>query len=103
MANGATTIEPEAEERTFSINFGPQHPAAHGVLRLVLELDGEEGLADVGIINALYESARQGRPVVLDEFAEDAAIVPQRRPAPEQTMTVAKPRTPRLVHARGPS
>ena len=27
--------------RSFSINFGPQHPAAHGVLRLVLELDGE--------------------------------------------------------------
>ena len=27
--------------RSFSINFGPQHPAAHGVLRLVLDLDGE--------------------------------------------------------------
>jgi len=27
--------------QNFSINFGPQHPAAHGVLRLVLELDGE--------------------------------------------------------------
>src|SRR5260221_13216352 len=27
--------------RKFNINFGPQHPAAHGVLRLVLELDGE--------------------------------------------------------------
>jgi len=32
---------PEAEVRNFNINFGPQHPAAHGVLRLVLELDGE--------------------------------------------------------------
>src|SRR3954471_42334 len=31
----------EHEIRNFSINFGPQHPAAHGVLRLVLELDGE--------------------------------------------------------------
>ncbi len=31
----------EAEIRNFNINFGPQHPAAHGVLRLVLELDGE--------------------------------------------------------------
>ena len=29
------------ETRNFSINFGPQHPAAHGVLRMVLELDGE--------------------------------------------------------------
>jgi NADH-quinone oxidoreductase subunit D len=32
---------PEAEIRQFNVNFGPQHPAAHGVLRLVLELDGE--------------------------------------------------------------
>jgi NADH-quinone oxidoreductase subunit D len=30
-----------SEVRNFTINFGPQHPAAHGVLRLVLELDGE--------------------------------------------------------------
>ena len=31
----------ETDIRNFNINFGPQHPAAHGVLRLVLELDGE--------------------------------------------------------------
>ena len=31
----------ETALRNFTINFGPQHPAAHGVLRLVLELDGE--------------------------------------------------------------
>ena len=30
-----------AEIKNYTINFGPQHPAAHGVLRLVLELDGE--------------------------------------------------------------
>jgi NADH-quinone oxidoreductase subunit D len=55
MADGSTVetaekpkIEDQApaadtgvELRNFTINFGPQHPAAHGVLRLVLELDGE--------------------------------------------------------------
>ncbi|HKT15997.1 MAG TPA: NADH-quinone oxidoreductase subunit D, partial [Allosphingosinicella sp.] len=35
--SGATS----ADIANYTINFGPQHPAAHGVLRLVLELDGE--------------------------------------------------------------
>ncbi len=48
MADGSALAEKElaaksseASLRNFTINFGPQHPAAHGVLRLVLELDGE--------------------------------------------------------------
>ena len=32
---------PEIEMHNYTINFGPQHPAAHGVLRLLLEMDGE--------------------------------------------------------------
>ena len=42
--DGGALIQPATVEtpvRKFNINFGPQHPAAHGVLRLVLELDGE--------------------------------------------------------------
>ena len=31
----------EVDIKSYSLNFGPQHPAAHGVLRLVIELDGE--------------------------------------------------------------
>jgi NADH-quinone oxidoreductase subunit D len=31
----------EAEIKTYTMNFGPQHPSAHGVLRLILEMDGE--------------------------------------------------------------
>ncbi len=34
-------IEGDTEIQNYTINFGPQHPAAHGVLRLVMELDGE--------------------------------------------------------------
>jgi len=34
-------IAPETHIKPYTMNFGPQHPAAHGVLRLVLEMDGE--------------------------------------------------------------
>lgn len=37
----AHIAKPQAEEQPFTLNFGPQHPSAHGVLRLVLEMDGE--------------------------------------------------------------
>jgi NADH-quinone oxidoreductase subunit D len=37
---GVTTA-PEHQIKPYTMNFGPQHPAAHGVLRLVLEMDGE--------------------------------------------------------------
>src|SRR3569623_1658666 len=38
---GSAMPEQSASLRNFTINFGPEHPAAHGVLRLALELDGE--------------------------------------------------------------
>lgn len=44
MADGeliSAEVAGETKVRKFNINFGPQHPEAHGVLRLVLELDGE--------------------------------------------------------------
>ncbi len=44
MMDGAPPRDAQTGEqkiRNFNINFGPQHPAAHGVLRMVLELDGE--------------------------------------------------------------
>jgi len=40
-ASGRQIMNEAVSLRNFTINFGPQHPAAHGVLRLVLELDGE--------------------------------------------------------------
>ncbi|MEM8821561.1 MAG: NADH-quinone oxidoreductase subunit D [Pseudomonadota bacterium] len=41
MDGNTDLIAGEQRIRNFNINFGPQHPAAHGVLRVVLELDGE--------------------------------------------------------------
>ena len=41
MSDAATLAGPQAQIKNFTMNFGPQHPAAHGVLRLVLEMDGE--------------------------------------------------------------
>jgi len=43
MEGSKKNLKPTSEKkkRNFNINFGPQHPAAHGVLRMVLELDGE--------------------------------------------------------------
>ena len=49
---------PEKLVRNFIINFGPQHPAAHGVLRLILELEGEKVLrADphIGLLHRATE------------------------------------------------
>src|ERR1700681_4346686 len=56
---------PELPVRKFNINFGPQHPAAHGVLRLVLELDGE--LVErvdphIGLLHRGTEKLMEARP-----------------------------------------
>ena len=54
-----------AEIRNFTLNFGPQHPAAHGVLRLVLEMDGETIMkADphVGLLHRGTEKLAESKP-----------------------------------------
>ena len=55
----------DVELKTYSINFGPQHPAAHGVLRLVLEMDGEVvDRADphIGLLHRGTEKLMEYRP-----------------------------------------
>jgi len=53
------------EIRNYTMNFGPQHPAAHGVLRLVLEMDGETVVrADphVGLLHRATEKLAESKP-----------------------------------------
>ena len=53
------------EIRNYTLNFGPQHPAAHGVLRLVLEMDGEVIVrADphVGLLHRATEKLVESKP-----------------------------------------
>ena len=52
-----------AEIRNYTLNFGPQHPAAHGVLRLVLELDGEVIQSADPHIGLLHRGDREARRV----------------------------------------
>jgi NADH-quinone oxidoreductase subunit D len=52
--NAPPAIEPELEGEHMLINIGPQHPATHGVLRLVLELDGETVVRCVPHIGYLH-------------------------------------------------
>src|ERR1700742_2076425 len=55
----------ETKVRKFNINFGPQHPAAHGVLRMVLELDGEvvERVdPHIGLLHRGTEKLMEARP-----------------------------------------
>ena len=53
-----------AEIRNYTLNFGPQHPAAHGVLRLVLELDGEviqRADPHIGLLHRATEKLAESR------------------------------------------
>jgi len=53
------------EIRNYTINFGPQHPAAHGVLRLIVELDGEVVVGTdphVGLLHRATEKLAESKP-----------------------------------------
>jgi len=53
------------EIRNYSMNFGPQHPAAHGVLRLILEMDGEvvrRADPHIGLLHRATEKLAESKP-----------------------------------------
>ncbi len=54
-----------SEIRNYTVNFGPQHPAAHGVLRLVLEMDGEvveRADPHIGLLHRATEKLAETKP-----------------------------------------
>ena len=56
-----------AEIRNYTVNFGPQHPAAHGVLRLVLEMDGEvvqRADPHIGLLHRATEKLAESRTYI---------------------------------------
>jgi NADH-quinone oxidoreductase subunit D len=58
-------LQTMAEIQNFTMNFGPQHPAAHGVLRLVLEMDGEviqNADPHVGLLHRGTEKLAESKP-----------------------------------------
>lgn len=54
-----------AEIKNYTLNFGPQHPAAHGVLRLILEMDGEvvqRADPHIGLLHRATEKLAESKP-----------------------------------------
>ncbi len=59
----------EREDNTMVVNFGPQHPSAHGQLRLILEMDGEQikkAVPDIGYLHRGME--KMGENMIYNEF-----------------------------------
>lgn len=60
--------EYDSSIRSFNLNFGPQHPAAHGVLRIILQLRGEiieRGDTHIGLLHRGSEKLLEERPYIL--------------------------------------
>ena len=60
-------FKPESGEDTFSVNLGPQHPSTHGVLRVVLKMDGEyieDAQPVLGYLHRMHEKMAENRGYV---------------------------------------
>src|SRR5271170_64550 len=55
---GTADVDTEEKEYLWTLNFGPQHPATHGTLRLILTIDGEtvvKAVPDIGYLHSGFE------------------------------------------------
>ena len=95
--------EPELGSETMLVNVGPQHPATHGVLRLIVELDGiergerpratDDGRAVLGHLHTPSEGhGGRGQDGSEDDERELASVHGKKTPVPEKTGTVTGPR-----------
>ena len=76
-----TQTMPELRTETMTVNMGPQHPSTHGVLRLVLELDGETvvvGVADDRLPAHRHREDRRAEEVAAGDPARRADGLPER-------------------------
>src|SRR5437660_12651155 len=58
------TLEPGTQDHTMILNMGPQHPSTHGVLRLVLEVEGETVvrlMPDIGFLHTGIEKTYEAK------------------------------------------
>lgn len=63
-----STVKPPHRIKALNLNFGPQHPAAHGVLRLILQLDGEvvqKSDIHIGLLHRGTEKLIETKPYLL--------------------------------------
>src|SRR4026208_814956 len=66
-----TTPPPRADEQDYlwTLNFGPQHPATHTTLRLILKLEGErvvDAIPDIGYLRGGFE--KLGEPLAYNQY-----------------------------------
>jgi NADH-quinone oxidoreductase subunit D len=64
MGHLTPVVEPAAQDRTMILNMGPQHPSTHGVLRLLLEIDGENVvrmMPDIGYLHTGIEKTFEAK------------------------------------------
>ena len=79
---GAGEPMPDIQMQNFTINFGPQHPAAHGVLRLILEMDGEvveRADPHIGLLHRGTEKFVEQRAVPAEASPTSTASTTSRR------------------------
>ena len=96
------------EFQNFTLNFGPQHPAAHGVLRLVLEMDGEviqKADPHIGLLHRATEKLAESKPYnhsigYMDRLDYVSMMCNEHAYGPSSGCWASRPRSARSTSAR---